>query len=128
MFIFCSLFGLFKFVHEFLSYSKFMHKFLPFSKFVHEFLKFRVQIVSFVVISCMNQLTCTNLYVNLYVNFIHEIHNFWELKKSRFVIAIFLLTGCEGCTRKYKPKVFHTAQACEENQGLVSPGMARTPS
>ena len=33
-----------------------------------------------------------------------------------------LLTGCKGHTRKYKPKVFHTARACEgclENQGLV---------
>ena len=42
-----------------------------------------------------------------------------------------LLTGCKGRTRKYKPKVFHTARACEgclENQGLVFPGTARTPS
>ena len=43
----------------------------------------------------------------------------------------YLLTGCKGRTRKYKPKVFHTAQACEgclENQGLVFPGTARAPS
>ena len=25
----------------------------------------------------------------------------------------YLLTGCKGRTRKYKPKVFHTARACE---------------
>ena len=34
----------------------------------------------------------------------------------------YLLTGCKCRTRKYKPKAFHTAQACEgclENQGLV---------
>ena len=43
----------------------------------------------------------------------------------------YLLTGCKGRTRKYKPKVLHTARACEgclENQGLVFPGMARAPS
>ena len=43
----------------------------------------------------------------------------------------YLLTGCKGRTRKYKPKVFHTARACEgclENQGLVFPGTARAPS
>ena len=43
----------------------------------------------------------------------------------------YLLTGCKGRTRKYKPKVFHSAQACEgclENQGLVFPGTARAPS
>ena len=42
-----------------------------------------------------------------------------------------LFTGCKGRTRKYKPKVFHTARACEgclENQGLVFPGTARAPS
>ena len=43
----------------------------------------------------------------------------------------YLLTGCKGRTRKHKPKVFHTARACEgclENQGLVFPGTARAPS
>ena len=43
----------------------------------------------------------------------------------------YLLTGCKGRTRKYKPKVFHTARACEgclENEGLVFPGTARAPS
>ena len=43
----------------------------------------------------------------------------------------YLLTGCKGRTRKYKPKVFHTARACEgclENQGLVFPGTARALS
>ena len=43
----------------------------------------------------------------------------------------YLLTGCKGRTRKCKPKVFHTARACEgclENQGLVFPGTARAPS
>ena len=43
----------------------------------------------------------------------------------------YLLTGCKGRTTKYKPKVFHTARACEgclENQGLVFPGTARAPS
>ena len=43
----------------------------------------------------------------------------------------YLLTGCKGRTRKYKPKVFHTARACEgclENQGLVFPGTSRAPS
>ena len=43
----------------------------------------------------------------------------------------YLLTGCKGRTRKYKPKVFHTARACEgclENQWLVFPGTARVPS
>ena len=43
----------------------------------------------------------------------------------------YLLTGCKGRTRKYKPKVFHTARACEgclENQGLVFPGTAGAPS
>ena len=43
----------------------------------------------------------------------------------------YLLTGCEGRTRKYKPKVFHTARACEgclENQGLAFPGTAGAPS
>ena len=43
----------------------------------------------------------------------------------------YLLTGCKGRTRKYKPKVFDTARACEgclENQGLVFLGTARAPS
>ena len=43
----------------------------------------------------------------------------------------YLLTGCKGRTRKYKPKVFHTARACEgclENQRLVFLGTARAPS
>ena len=43
----------------------------------------------------------------------------------------YLLTGCKGRTRKYKPKVFHTARACEgclENQGLAFPRTARAPS
>ena len=43
----------------------------------------------------------------------------------------YLLTGCKGRTRKYKPQVFHTARACEgclENQGLVFLGTARVPS
>ena len=43
----------------------------------------------------------------------------------------YLLTGCKGRTRKYKPKVFHTGRACEdclENQGLVFPDTARAPS
>ena len=43
----------------------------------------------------------------------------------------YLLTGCKGRMRKYKPKVFHTARACKgclENQGLVFPGTERAPS
>ena len=43
----------------------------------------------------------------------------------------YLLTGCKGRSRKYKPEVFHTVRACEgclENQGLVFPGTARAPS
>ena len=43
----------------------------------------------------------------------------------------YLLTGCKGRTRKYKPKVFHTARACKgclENQRLVFLGTARAPS
>ena len=43
----------------------------------------------------------------------------------------YLLTGCKGRTRKYKPKVFHTTRACEgclENQGLVFLRTARAPS
>ena len=43
----------------------------------------------------------------------------------------YLLTGCKGRTRKYKPNVFHTALACEsclEIQGLVFPGTAQAPS
>ena len=49
----------------------------------------------------------------------------------QIVSIYYLLTGCKGRTRKYKPKVFHTARACEgclENQGLVFPGTARAPS
>ena len=51
--------------------------------------------------------------------------------KTRPYNIYYLLTGCKGHTRKYKPKVFHTARACEgclENQGLVFPGTARAPS
>ena len=47
------------------------------------------------------------------------------------VCYYYLLTGCKGRTRKYKPKVFHIARACEgclENQGLVFPGTARSSS
>ena len=40
----------------------------------------------------------------------------------------YLLTGFVGRARKYKLEVFHTAQACEENQGTVFPSTARTPS
>ena len=43
----------------------------------------------------------------------------------------YLLTGCKGRTRKYKPKVSHTARAfegCLENEGLAFPGTARAPS
>ena len=54
------------------------------------------------------------------------------LQKLKKVVHIYyLLTGCKGRTRKYKPKVFHTARACEgclENQGLVFLGTARAPS
>ena len=56
------------------------------------------------------------------------------MKASPYQLAYnnyYLLTGCKGRTRKYKPKVFHTARACEgclENQGLVFPGTARAPS
>ena len=53
-------------------------------------------------------------------------------KRSGFVFTIYyIITECKGRTRKYKPKVFHTARACEgclENQGLVFPGTARAPS
>ena len=44
---------------------------------------------------------------------------------SFLVILYYLLTGCKGRTKKYKPKVFHTARVCEgclENKGLVFPG------
>ena len=54
-----------------------------------------------------------------------------SLFKSSWLMLNYLLTGCKGRTRKYKPKVFHTARACEsclENQGLVFPGTARAPS
>ena len=50
---------------------------------------------------------------------------------TREVRLTILLTGCKGRTRKYKPKIFLTARACEgclENQGLVFPGTARAPS
>ena len=50
---------------------------------------------------------------------------------QKIVSIYYLLTGCKGRTRKYKPKVFHTARACEgclENQGLVFLGTARAPS
>ena len=40
--------------------------FFLYSKFVHEFLKFPVRIFSVVLIS-----------TNSYVNFVHEIRNFW---------------------------------------------------
>ena len=43
----------------------------------------------------------------------------------------YLLTGCKGCTMKYKPLVFQTALAssgCMKNLGLVFPGTALAPS
>ena len=52
-------------------------------------------------------------------------------RQSELTCIYYLLTGCKGRTKKYKPKVFHTARACEgclENQGLVFPGTARAPS
>ena len=53
-------------------------------------------------------------------------------KENKLECPLLLaLTGCKGRTRKYKPKGFHTARACEgclENQGLVFPGTARAPS
>ena len=56
----------------------------------------------------------------------------WNLVFGAYFVGnYYLLTGCKGRTRKYKPKVFHTARACEgclENQGLVFPGTARAPS
>ena len=55
----------------------------------------------------------------------------WKLGTLLNINNYYLLTGCKGRTRKYKPKVFHTARACEgclENQGLVFPGTARAPS
>ena len=57
--------------------------------------------------------------------------NLKTLYSNATVCIYYLLTGCKGRTRKYKPKVFHTARACEgclENQGLVFPGTARAPS
>ena len=54
-----------------------------------------------------------------------------KVNGAKPVDIYYLLTGCKGCTKKYKPKVFHTARACEgclENQGLVFPGTARAPS
>ena len=53
------------------------------------------------------------------------------LMVHHFLRTYYLLTGCKGHTRKYKPKVFHTARACEgclENQGLEFPRTARAPS
>ena len=55
----------------------------------------------------------------------------FEHKNDIAINIYYLLTGCKGRTRKYKPKVFHTARACEgclENQGLVFLGTARAPS
>ena len=54
-----------------------------------------------------------------------------KLEGNEIISIYYLLTGCKGRTTKYKPKVFHTARACEgclENQGLVFPGTARAPS
>ena len=52
------------------------------SKFMHEFLKFHVQIFSFVFV---------NSYVDLYVNFVHEIHMkfiiFGKLRKCSYEFA-----------------------------------------
>ena len=50
--------------------------------------------------------------------------------KMGYVIN-YLLTGCKGRTRKYKPLVFQRALAssgCMENLGLVFPGTALAPS
>ena len=58
-------------------------------------------------------------------------NKYFLVRTSSLVNDYYLLTGCKGRTRKYKPKVFHTARAsdgCLENQGLVFPGMARAPS
>ena len=52
-------------------------------------------------------------------------------RKDTRLCNYYLLTRCKGRTRKYKPKVFHTARACEdclENLGLVFLGTARAPS
>ena len=61
-----------------------------------------------------------------------RVRVFHSVEVCREVFCVYyLLTGCKGRTRKYKPKVFHTARACEgclENQGLVFPGTAQTPS
>ena len=54
-----------------------------------------------------------------------------RLVTSDCIFFYYLLAGCEGHTRKCKPKVFHKAQACEvcvENQGVVFPGTAQAPS
>ena len=45
----------------------------------------------------------------------------------------YLLTGCEGSTRKHKPEVFHIARACEGCMEKAiaytyHKSMARTPS
>ena len=63
--------------------------------------------------------------------YILEATRTWHVQHEFFDCIYYLLTGCKGRTRKYKPKVFHTARACEgclENQGLVFPGTARAPS
>ena len=54
-----------------------------------------------------------------------------KIKDHKNNCNYYLLTGCKGRTRKYKPKVFHTTRACEgclENQGLVFPGTAQASS
>ena len=69
----------------------------------------------------------------------HDDNQHWQWPTEFFknsvaqvvIINYYLLTGCKGRTRKYKPKVFHTARACEgclENQGLVFLGTAWAPS
>ena len=59
----------------------------------------------------------------------------WDIAGNFVLLCVlnnyYLLSGRKGRTRKYKPKVFHTARACEgclENQELVFPGKARAPS
>ena len=71
---------------------------------------------------------CINKKVS--VGLVHYFHSYYLLTGCEGR-SYYLLTGCKGHTRKYKPKVFHTARACEgclENQGLVFPGTARAPS
>ena len=88
-----------------------------------------VKFVLFIYLTFVNFLSSSSNSIRLSMRFIG-----WVLRRLRsFVPAnnYYLLTGCKGRTRKYKPKVFHTARACEgclENQGLVFPGMARAPS